>query len=76
MSTIDNVIMLLKDGKWHDIQEVTETVALPKHKAETIISFLEEYDFIQREDATKKIKLQTSMLEFIEGIQRLEETGM
>ena len=76
MSTIDDVIMLLKDGKWHDIQEVTKTVALPKAKAEMVISFLEEYDFIQYEEDTKKIRLQASMLEFIEGIQRLEKTGL
>ncbi len=75
MSTIDDVIMLLKDGKWHDIKEVTETVTLPKPKTEMIISFLKEYDFIQQE-GTKKIRLQASMLEFIEGIQRLENTGI
>ena len=75
MSTIDDVIMLLKDGKWHDIKEVIETVTLPKSKTEMIISFLIEYDFIQQE-GTKKIRLQASMLEFIEGIQRLENTGI
>lgn len=76
MLTIDEVIMLLKDGKWHDIQEVTETVELPKPKVEMIISFLEEYDFIQCEESARKIKLQRSMLEFIEGIQRLEIAGL
>ena len=75
MPTIDDVIMLLKDGEWHDIQEVTEHVALPKSKAEMVISFLGEYDFIQQKENNKKIRLQTSMLEFIKGIQRLEETG-
>jgi DNA-binding IclR family transcriptional regulator len=76
MSAIDSIIMLLKDGKWHDIQEVTETVALPKTKAEMVISFLKEYDFIQHEEGTKRIKLQASMLDFIEEIQRLENTGI
>ncbi|MBN1784396.1 MAG: hypothetical protein JW815_01470 [Candidatus Bathyarchaeota archaeon] len=76
MSTIDDVIMLLKDGKWHNIQEVIVTVALPKRKTEMIISFLKEYDFIQHEEGTKKIRLQASMLEFIEAIQRLESTGI
>jgi len=77
MSAIDDILWLLKDGKWHDVQEVTKTVALPKAKAKTVISFLSEYDFIQldeNEDA-KKIKLKPSMLQFIEGIRRLEETG-
>jgi hypothetical protein len=41
-----------------------------------IISFLKEYDFIQHEEGTNKIRLQASMLEFIEGIQRLENVGI
>ena len=75
MSAIDDIIGLLKDGEWHDVQEVTENVALPKSKAEMVISFLGEYDFIQQKEDTKKIRLQASMLEFIDGIQRLEQTG-
>jgi DNA-binding IclR family transcriptional regulator len=75
MSALDNILWLLKDGKWHDVQEITDTVALPKAKAEMVINFLGEYNFIQLDEDVKKIKLQTSMLEFIEGIQRLEEKG-
>jgi DNA-binding IclR family transcriptional regulator len=75
MSALDNILWLLKDGKWHDLQEITNTVALPKAKAEMVISFLGEYNFIQLDQDVKKIKLQPSMLEFIEGIQRLEEKG-
>jgi hypothetical protein len=74
MATIDDFIMQLKDGEWHDIQEVTEHITLPRSKAEMVINFLGEYDFIQQK-GDKKIRLQTSMLEFIKGIQRLEETG-
>jgi hypothetical protein len=75
MSAIDDILWLLKDGKWHDIEDVTQSVALPKSKAELVISFLGEYNFIQLNENVKKIKIQPSMLEFIEGIQRLEETG-
>ena len=75
MSTIDEVITFLKDGKWHDIQEVTEAVVMPKPRTEMVISFLSEYDFIQQESG-KRIKLKASMLEFIEGIQRLEKNGL
>lgn len=74
MSALDDILWLLKDGKWHDVQEVTKTVALPKAKAEMVISFLGEYNFIQLTEDAEKIKLQPSMLEFIEGIQRLEKT--
>jgi len=73
MSTIDEVLWLLKDGEWHDIKEITEKVALPKVKAEMVVSFLGEYDFIQLNENTKRVKIQPSILEFIEEIQRLEE---
>jgi DNA-binding IclR family transcriptional regulator len=75
MSAIDDILWLLKDGKWHNVEDITQSVALPKSKAETVISFLGEYNFIQLNENVKKIKIQPSMLEFIEGIQRLEETG-
>ena len=73
MSAIDKVLWLLKDGEWHDLTEITEKVALPKFKAEIVVSFLWEYDFIQLNKNVRRVKLQPSMLEFIEEIQRLEK---
>jgi DNA-binding IclR family transcriptional regulator len=73
MSAIDEILWLLKDGEWHNVKEITEKVALPKFKAEMVVSFLGEYDFIQLNENTKRIKIQPSMLEFIEEIQRLEQ---
>ena len=75
MTAIDDVLWLLKDGNWHNIEEITKNIALTKPKTEMVISFLEEYDFIQLNEQTTKIKIQPSKLEFIEGIRRLEETG-
>jgi len=40
------------------------------------VSFLGEYDFIQLNENVKRVKLQPSMLEFIEEIQRLEKEGL
>ncbi len=73
MSTIDDILWLLKDGEWHDLKEIAEKVALPKVKAETVISFLEEYDFVQLKENTKKVRLQQPLLEFINEIQHLEQ---
>jgi hypothetical protein len=72
MSAIDKILWLLKDGKWHDLKEITKKVALPEAKAEIAVNFLGEYDFIQLNENAKRIKLQPSMREFIEEIQRLE----
>ena len=76
MSAIDEILWLLKDGEWHDLKEITEKVALPKFKAEIVVSFLGEYDFIQLNENVRRVKLQHSILEFIEEIQRLEKEDL
>ena len=73
MSIIDEILWLLKDGEWHDLKEIAEKAALPKVKAEMIVSFLGEYDFVQLNENTKKVRLQPPLLEFIKEIQRLEQ---
>ena len=73
MSAIDEILCLLKDGEWHDLKEITKEVALPKFKAEMAVSFLGEYDFIQLNENIRRVKLQPSILKFIEEIQRLEK---
>jgi hypothetical protein len=72
MSVIDEIMWLLKDGKWHKMEEITKKLALPKIKAELAVSFLAEYDFIQLNKNTGKAKLQPSTLEFVKEIQHLE----
>jgi len=76
MSAIDEILCSLKDGEWHDLEEVTKKVALPKFKVELAVNFLEEYDFIQLNESARKIKLQPAILKFIEEIQRLEKEGL
>jgi len=66
MSTIDEILWLLKDGEWHDLEEIAE-------KAEMVVSFLGEYDFIQINKDLKKVKLKPSILEFFNEIQRIEK---
>lgn len=76
MSAIDEILCLLKDGEWHDLKEITKKVALPKSKAEMAVSFLGEYDFIQLNENIRRVKLQPSILKFIEEIQRLEKEDL
>jgi DNA-binding IclR family transcriptional regulator len=76
MSAIDDILWLLKDGKWHAFEEITKNLALPKIKAELAVSFLAEYDFIQLNKNNRRVKLQPSTLEFIEEIQHLEKEAL
>ena len=73
MSNIDEILWLLKDGKWHDLKEIAEKVALPQDKVEMVASFLAEYDFIQLKENNKQAKLKPTILEFFKEIQRIEK---
>jgi hypothetical protein len=73
MSALDEILLLLKDGKWHDLEEITKKLALSKIKTELAVSFLSEYDFIQLNKNNRGVKLQSSTLEFVNQIQRLEK---
>ena len=73
MSTIDEIMWLLKDGEWHDLEEIAEKAEIPRVKAKMVVSFLDEYDFIQINEDLKRLKLKPSILEFFNEIQRIEK---
>ena len=72
MSTIDNLLDLLQDGLWHDLQVATQKVGLSSANAEMVISFLNEYGFIKLSENSKQIKLQHLAFDFFNQIQQLE----
>ena len=58
MSTkLEKVIDALKDNVWHNIDEITQKLEIPKDKAQKVIQFLTEADLIQHNPATNQIKL-------------------
>ena len=73
MSALDKILLLLKDGKWHNLKEIAEKMALPKIKTELAVSFLTEHNFILLNEKTKKVKLQSTTKKFVEEIQILEK---
>jgi len=73
LSTIDEILWSLKDGKWHNLKEITEKNSLTESKAKITINFLQEYNFIQVDKNELKTKLRPQMLNFIDEIQRVEK---
>jgi len=71
--TIDEVLELLKNGKWHSLNEVMEKSRLSEFKAETVVNFLAEYNLIQLDREREKARLTPPTLSFLEKIQRVEE---
>jgi hypothetical protein len=43
---IETVIELLKDGKWHTIDEISQKTRLHQFKIELLADFLADYSFI------------------------------
>jgi len=69
LSTIDEILELLEDGKWHDIKEVVEKSNLQEFKVEVIYGFLAEYAFIDFNKEQQKAKLTPTTLKFLKEIR-------
>lgn len=72
MSVIDEILWLLRDGEWHNLDEIIEYISMSEFKVEIAVNFLGEYDFIQVDEKAKKVRLQPSILEFVKNIQQIE----
>ena len=70
LSAIDDILELLKDGRWHNVREAVERSGLHESKVEKILSFLAEYKFIALNKEQQEAKLTPTMLKFLKEIQR------
>lgn len=67
---IDEILMMLKDGNWHELSEIAKECSSNKLGVRMVISFLSKYDFIELDEKGRKARLRPLMLEFINEIQR------
>lgn len=70
---IDEILDILKNGKWHDIKEISDKTQLQKLKVELLTTFLAEYDLIELHKTEHKTRLAPPLLNFLRKIQDLEE---
>ena len=55
--TIDDVLELLMDGKWHSFEELREQLQLKNGTLESMVSFLSEYGFVKVDEKTMKVRI-------------------
>ncbi len=65
MSTFDIIFELLKDGRWHTLEEINKEVGLQEGKLEEIVKFLKEYEFVQLDRRRRRARLTSSVLAFL-----------
>jgi uncharacterized protein YutD len=56
---------VLSDGRWHVLEEIRQRVKVDDAQLQRITDFLKEYDFIVKDEAENRIKLDKIVQEFL-----------
>jgi len=77
MLAIDKIFEILDNGDWHKLTEVAEKTGTQKSKVKLISSFLANYDFLEFDKKTDRIRLSNQLQSFLRKIRKIEqeETG-
>lgn len=73
MPIIDDILHVLKNGEWHNLEEISQKARLSKSKIELITNFLAEYNFIELDKKEERTRLTPPLSNFIQKIQKMEE---
>lgn len=72
MPTPEDILKMLEDGKWHDLNEIREKTQLNDLKVKNVTKFLAQHNFIKLDEGEQKIKLDPSTRHFLKKIRQLE----
>jgi hypothetical protein len=75
MTEIDKFFEVLKDGKWHSINEITNKTKMKENNLKLVTSFLEEFSFIHVDKEKKKAKLDSPTRKFLQKLEKAELTS-
>ncbi|UCD26669.1 MAG: hypothetical protein JSV75_00625 [Candidatus Bathyarchaeota archaeon] len=73
MPRVDDILKLLENGDWHDLEEIEKKIQLPNLYTASVTDFLAQYDFIRLDKERKKAKIDSSTQIFLKKIRRLED---
>ena len=65
MSTIDDVVDLLKDGEWHNLKDLAKNLKLTQKKLQQIIQFLKTLDLIKLDEKQEKALINPELKQLI-----------
>ena len=72
MPQIDEILNILKNGKWHDLREISEKTRLHEVKVEMLTNFLAQYNFVELDKREHKTRLTKPLFNFLKNIKELE----
>lgn len=65
MYEIDEVVSLIQNGRWHNLEDVVKRTKLPELKTKKILEFLINHSFIDLDSEHKKVKMTPSLTKFL-----------
>jgi len=69
---IDEILNILKNGKWHDLREISEKTHLREVKVQMLTQFLAQYNFVELDEREHKTRLTKPLFNFLKKIRELE----
>ncbi len=75
MPQIDEILSVLRNGRWHDVREVCQKTHLNTVKFELLSNFLLEYNFIELDKNTGRTRLTKPLFQFLRKIEENEENN-
>jgi DNA-binding IclR family transcriptional regulator len=72
MPQIDQILSILRNGRWHDIKEICEKTHLNTLKVELLTNFLLEYNFIELDKKECRTRLTRPLFQFLKNIEETE----
>jgi len=70
----DKLLDALKDGRWHKAEEVQHSGGLDSRRMNLVLSFMNEFNLIQTDKKTHKIRLSRLTKEFLEKLNHIDAT--
>ena len=62
---ITEILEILKDGKWHSLDEIQTEMHLNRNQIQQVIAFLREYRFVIISETQKKIRIEEEAKKFM-----------
>lgn len=72
MPSLEDILRLLEDGRWHDLKEIGEKVELRDLEVKSLVEFLARYNFVKLDKDEGKAKLGPPVHDFLKKIRRIE----
>jgi DNA-binding IclR family transcriptional regulator len=65
MSAVDDVVELLRDGEWHNLQDLAKNLKLNQQELHEIIQFLQNLDLIRIDEKQQKAQINIELKRLI-----------